>query len=136
MVRKISAAYVCKSYECRAWAANFGLQAHDARAMHHDDAALWSGGPCPLCREEQEDLTPVQDMIHRGAVHHMRQEHSQCYHLLSEAHLVEEVLQRLSSKQRPRENRLQRQKGEFMATFVTKRTFLCSIPTLSLSAEY
>ena len=121
--------------------AGLGRQTLACRHMMHEQCITTMRrygvvGRCPICREEQEDLTPVQDMIHRGAVHHMRQEHSQCYHLLSEAHLVEEVLQRLSSKQRPRENRLQRQKGEFMATFVTKRTFLCSIPTLSLSAEY
>ena len=64
-----------------------------------------------------------------------RSQHRCSYHLLSEAHLVEEVLQHLSSKQRPRENRHQRQKVEFMATFVTKRTFLCSIPILMFDRE-
>ena len=41
------------------------------------------------------------------------------------------VLQRLSSKQRPRENRHECQNVEFLATFVTKRTFLCATPALT-----
>ena len=44
----------------------------------------------------------------------------------ADAYLVDEVLLRLSSKQRPREKRQERHKVEFMTTLVTKRTFLCS----------
>ena len=49
----------------------------------------------------------------------------------SEEYLLDEVVLRLSSKQRPRENRQERQKVEFMETFITKRTLLCSLATLN-----
>ena len=49
----------------------------------------------------------------------------------SEEYLLDEVVLRLSSKQRPRENRQERQKVEFMETFITNRTFLCSLATLN-----
>jgi len=52
----------------------------------------------------------------------------------SDEYLLDEVLHRLSSKRRPRENRQERQKIEFAATFVTKRTFLCLVPTLRVAS--
>lgn len=51
----------------------------------------------------------------------------------SDEYLLNEVLFRLSSKQRPRENRKERQRVEFMEAFVTKRTFLCAVPTLGVA---
>jgi len=52
----------------------------------------------------------------------------------SDDYLVDEVLQRLSSKQRPRDNHQERHRVEFLADFVTKRTFLCTVPTMSIAS--
>merc|ERR1712039_346580 len=51
----------------------------------------------------------------------------------SEEYLMEEVLLRMASRQRPRENKDERQEldlKKFDAKFVTKRTFICQAPML------
>merc|ERR1712061_644348 len=46
----------------------------------------------------------------------------------SEEYLMQEILQRLPSKQRPRENRKEREALAFDLDFIVKRTFLCEAP--------
>merc|ERR1712137_1218342 len=72
------------------------------------------------------------DVIYNVTLHKLKR-----YNLIiaaSDEYLVDELLQRLTSNQRPRENRQERQEVEIVATFITQRTFLCSIPTQSDAA--
>lgn len=48
----------------------------------------------------------------------------------SEEYLLDEVLQRMRSKERPRENRADREELDLDPKFVYKRTFLCKAPKL------
>jgi len=51
----------------------------------------------------------------------------------SEEYLMDEVLLRMASKRRPRENRLERAELDLAADFVTQRAFLCEAPKLLMA---
>ena len=51
----------------------------------------------------------------------------------SEEHLMDEVLTRLASKRRPRENKQMRRELDLSPTFDTKRTFVCEAPVLLMA---
>jgi len=53
----------------------------------------------------------------------------------SEEHLMDAVLWRMASKQRPRENKGERVELELSLQFVTERTFICEAPRLLIASS-
>lgn len=87
----------------------------------------------PLVLKPSDVIVLVRPDQYLDTVHSLEHHSLKRYNVViaeSEEYLVDEVLQRMRSKGRPRENRADREELDLDPEFVHKRTFLCEAPKL------